>query len=67
MHNTQLTWEKNGDKIKTSTRQCIFAGKKTQARGWNVADMHIFKKQVANLCKIKAMRKAPKKERETVL
>ena len=51
MHNTQLTWEKNGDKIKTSTRQCIFAGKKTQMRGWNVADMHIFKKQVANLCK----------------
>lgn len=51
MHNTQLTWEKNGDKIKTSTRQCIFAGKKTQTRGWNVADMHIFKKRVANLCK----------------
>ena len=50
MHNTQLTWEKNGDKIKTSTRQCIFAGKKTQTRGWNVADMHIFKKRVANRC-----------------
>ena len=67
MHNTQLTWEKNGDKIKTSTRQCIFAGKKTQTRGWDVADMHIFKNGTANLCKIKAMRTAPRKEREIVL
>ena len=47
--------------LKMAVEMCI------RDRGWNVADMHIFKKQVANLCKIKAMRKAPKKERETVL